>query len=62
MRAFRAQFVKGVVITREENDTLNKLGLRSTMPEGLVPADVMARYRVAEIGFAPADWSALCSS
>lgn len=59
MGPFLARFVKGVVITREENETLNKLGLRSSMPEGSNSSDLMARYRVAKIGFAPADENAL---
>jgi len=62
MGSFLAHFVKGVVITREENEKLNKLGLRSAMPDGWDPADVMARYRVAEIGFAPVDECAMRAS
>lgn len=59
MGSFLAQFVKGVVITREENDKLNKLGLRSTMPEGADVDDLTARYRMAGIEFAAADENVL---
>ena len=51
MRAFLARHVKGVVIAREEDDRLTKLGLRSKMPDDSHPDDIMSRYRATEIDF-----------
>jgi hypothetical protein len=42
-------YCKGVVITREEDTRLNKLGLRSKMPKDWDEKDVWARYTVARI-------------
>jgi hypothetical protein len=48
--AFLTANVLGVIITNEENDRLNK-SLRSSMPPGAPPNDLMARYRAAGIEF-----------
>lgn len=42
-------YCKGVVITREEDTRLNRLGLRSKMPSDWDEKDVWARYTVAQI-------------
>lgn len=42
-------YCKGVVITRDEDTRLNKLGLRSKMPKDWNEKDVWARYTAAQI-------------
>jgi hypothetical protein len=54
MREFLARYVRGVVITREEDKKLNR-GLRRSMPDGAEDDDLMARYRAANIGFLAED-------
>jgi len=43
------RFCIGAVVTAEEDQTLNKLGLRAKMPEGWDGKYPWARYRVAKI-------------
>lgn len=53
--AFLKRNVIGVVLSRAENDRLNKAGLRSRLPAGSEPDDRMARYLAVGIAFEPAD-------
>ena len=55
MRTFLDRYVRGVVITREEDQQLTARGLRSKMPKGVSGDDLLARYRVAGIPFERAD-------
>ncbi len=55
MRAFLDRHVRGVVITREEDQQLKARGLRSKMPKGAAGDDLLARYRAAGIPFEEAD-------
>jgi hypothetical protein len=50
MREFLSRYIRGVVITREEDKKLNR-GLRRSMPKGAQAYDLMARYRAVEIAF-----------
>ncbi|MCZ2128631.1 MAG: hypothetical protein LC099_12805 [Anaerolineales bacterium] len=43
------RFCIGVVVTAEEDQRLNKLGLRAKMPEGWNGVDPWARYAEAKI-------------
>jgi hypothetical protein len=39
----------GILITTEEDKTLNSLGLQSKMPENWDKEDIFARYKLADI-------------
>jgi hypothetical protein len=49
VREVLERFCIGVVVTAEEDQRLNKLGLRAKMPEGWDGQDPWARYVVAKI-------------
>lgn len=55
MGAFLDRYVRGVVITREEDQQLTARGLRSKMPKGAADDDLLARYRAAGISFEETD-------
>ncbi len=59
MHAFLRRFVRGAIITREEDKRLNQ-GLRRKLPNGAASHDIMARYRAAGIIFEPTDEAMLC--
>lgn len=55
MRSFLHRFIQGVVITREENERLDKARLTTALPVGASEHDMLARYRFVGIAFEPAD-------
>jgi hypothetical protein len=62
MRVCLQRFIRGVVITREEDVRLNGSGLRRRLPPGAAPHDMMARYRAVGVDFEPEDQAKLISS
>lgn len=61
MYAFLKRFIKGVIITREEDKRLNGR-LRKSLPQGAASHDMMARYREAQIEFEDPDREMLCEN
>lgn len=54
VRRILRRFCIGAIITREEDQRLNALGLRSRMPDGWDGRDPWARYRKAGVSTIPA--------
>jgi len=62
MAIFLKRFIRGVVLTREENNLLNLTGLRRRLPEGAASHDMLARYRAVGIVFEAPDEAMLCEN